>query len=318
MPNLQERIENGLNETRILILGAQVLLGFNFRSVFEKSFERLEPASRDLKLASLGLMLFATGLLISPASYHRIVEEGADSGKFHRFISVVTELALLPFAVALAVDLGIATGRATGGGFAVVPAAGALFFALLLWWGVEIAWRTAHGKRALPRRAAQSEGRRIMPEIGEKIQNVLTETRVVLPGAQALLGFQFISTLSEGYEKLPQAVKMVHLGSLGAICVSIVLLMTPAAWHRIAEEGEDSERFHRLTGRYLLTALLFLGLGLAGDVYVVGVAAAKDPTLALAAAAATLAVLWGLWFLLPFSRRVRVAAEKRARRRVTA
>ena len=43
MPDLQERIENGLNETRILILGAQVLLGFNFRSVLRRSEQRHDP-----------------------------------------------------------------------------------------------------------------------------------------------------------------------------------------------------------------------------------------------------------------------------------
>jgi hypothetical protein len=318
MPTLQERVENGLNEARILILGAQVLLGFGFRSVFEPAFGRLPPLSRDLKLVTIPLMVCAVGLLISPAPWHRIVEEGADTGGFDRFISIVTEIALVPFAIALGVDVGIATGVSTGKGFAIAPALAALFFALLFWWGAEAGWRIAHGKKARPTPGARAEGRRSMPELAEKIQNVLTETRVVLPGAQALLGFQFISTLSEGFEKLPEPARRVHLASLAAISGTIVLLMTPAAWHRIAEEGADSERFHVLTSRFLLAALVFLGLGVAGDVYVVCVQASRAPGLAAAAAAASLIILWGLWFALPLSRRVRKGSQKRSRRRVTA
>ena len=35
-----------------------------------------------------------------------------------------------------------------------------------------------------------------------KIKHVLTECRVVLPGAQALLGFQFICVLTESFDRL--------------------------------------------------------------------------------------------------------------------
>jgi hypothetical protein len=39
--------------------------------------------------------------------------------------------------------------------------------------------------------------------IKDKIQQVLTEIRVALPGAQALLGFQFTSLFMEAFQKLP-------------------------------------------------------------------------------------------------------------------
>jgi len=39
---------------------------------------------------------------------------------------------------------------------------------------------------------------------------------MVLPGAQALLGFQFITVFMQSYDRLPSSVKYVHLASLSA------------------------------------------------------------------------------------------------------
>jgi hypothetical protein len=41
-----------------------------------------------------------------------------------------------------------------------------------------------------------------------KIDHMLTEARVVLPGAQALLGFQLIAVLTKPFEQLPPALKL--------------------------------------------------------------------------------------------------------------
>ena len=317
MARLEERTENALNEARTLVLGAQVLLGFNFHAVFAPAFEKLPTLSRDLKVGSLALMLVAIGLLISPAAYHRIVEEGADSETFLRFLSIVTELALLPFALGLGIDLAVATARVFGGPAGLAAGGAGLAFALFFWWGIEAWRRKRRGKDAMGR-GGKNKGTRKVPALDERIQNVLTETRVVLPGAQALLGFQFIATLSQGFEKLAQKTQGVHLASLGAIAVATVFLMAPAAWHRIVEEGEDSEAFHRVASRFLLAALVFLALGLAGDVFVVCDKVFDSSPAALAAAAATLLFLYGLWFGYTLLQRTRNAGRGGSVKRATA
>jgi hypothetical protein len=106
-------------------------------------------------------------------------------------------------------------------------------------------------------------------KLQDKIEQVLTEARVVLPGAQALLGFQFATVLVEGFEKLPPASKDVLLASLALMALSIILLMAPAAYHRIVENGEESERFHRFASLMLLAAMVPLPLGISGDTFVV-------------------------------------------------
>ncbi len=99
-----------------------------------------------------------------------------------------------------------------------------------------------------------------------RIVEVLTEARVLLPGAQALLGFQLA-----------------------------IVLMAPAAYHRIVERGRDTERFHDFASRMLLAALALLGPGFCGDLYVV-LYRAGYPGAALPIAAVALLALYGAWF----------------------
>src|SRR5438132_14358379 len=77
----------------------------------------------------------------------------------------------------------------------------------------------------------------------DKVEHVLTEARVVLPGAQALLGFQFITMLMEGFDKLPEPSKYVHAISLIVMAVTVVLLMAPVVYHRLSELGKKQEPF---------------------------------------------------------------------------
>jgi DMSO reductase anchor subunit len=120
--------------------------------------------------------------------------------------------------------------------------------------------------------------------------------RVVLPGAQALLGFQFATMLVEGFDKLPASSKYVHLLSLTLIAFSVVLLMTPAAYHRIVERGHETEHFHRFTSRMLIAAMLPLALGMCGDFFVVIRKVTASAVAAIVGAALMLLFFYGLWF----------------------
>ena len=56
---LQNKLENALNEARVLILGGHVLIGAAFRLTFIDGFDKLPIYSRGLHLGSLWLMLLA-------------------------------------------------------------------------------------------------------------------------------------------------------------------------------------------------------------------------------------------------------------------
>src|SRR5919108_6025908 len=93
--DLRTKVKNALDEARILVLGTQVLLGFQYRAFFEKGYDKLPPADRWCELAALVALLATVGALFLPASRHRIVEQGNDSDRFHRFTMLVMRISLM-------------------------------------------------------------------------------------------------------------------------------------------------------------------------------------------------------------------------------
>jgi hypothetical protein len=295
---LRNKIKTALNEGRMLILGAQVLLGFQYRSVFEPVFQKLPLSSQYLKLCGLYLMLIAVALIMATGAYHRIVEEGEDTEDVHRFTSNVMGLALMPFALGLGLDLYVAAGLLFGRGAGIIAGAATTLVALYFWYGLGMLRR---GEREPEIREKQMESEREDKESGgtkvkDKIDQALTEMRVVLPGAQALLGFQFVTMLMEGFEKLPASSKYVHLASLAVIALSVIFLMTPAAYHRIVERGEQTEHFHRFASRMLLIAMVPLALGMCGDLFVVVRKVMQSALAGILSAGVMLVFFYGLWF----------------------
>jgi hypothetical protein len=83
----------------------QILLGFQLRGVFSDGYEQLPTYVRYLDGLALGLMVCVVGLLITPGPYHRIVESGEDSAHILRLVTVIANLSLFPFALALGQEL---------------------------------------------------------------------------------------------------------------------------------------------------------------------------------------------------------------------
>lgn len=314
MAKIKDKVENALNEARMLVLGAQVLVGFQFRSVFEPGFDKLPLPSQLLILAGLGLMLLTVALIISPAAYHRLVERGEDTHEIHRYTSKLMTFALLPFSLGLGVNFYVPAQKVFDWKVGVAAGVFGTLLAASFWYVLEFYMR--HERKG-EIEAEKREGREMGGDEGEaedkkqeekrkltdKIKHVLTECRVVLPGSQALLGFQFISVLTESFDRLPSLSKYIHLASLGLNALAIVLLITPAAYHRLVEEGEETEHFHRFASKMLVAALVPLALGLAGDVYVVVQKVSESQLVSVVSSLVVLAVFWELWFGLTLYRR---------------
>ena len=83
----------------------------------------------------------------------------------------------------------------------------------------------------------------------DKIRQALTEARVILPGNQALLGFQLAVILQQKFRDIPSSLQWVHLASLLLVGLSTILLLTPAPYHRIVEHGDENERFYEVASR---------------------------------------------------------------------
>src|SRR3954469_6644461 len=100
---LKDKIQNVLDEARILILGSQVLLGFQMRAVFEPRFEKLPDYLHLLVVVGLTAILIAIGLLITPGAFHRIAENGEDTERLHRLATIILCIALLPIAISMGI-----------------------------------------------------------------------------------------------------------------------------------------------------------------------------------------------------------------------
>src|SRR6185312_2489668 len=298
---LSKKIKTSLGETRILILGAQILIGFQFRGVFQDGFERLPAHARYLDGVALVFMLAAAALLIAPALCHRIIAGGEDSGEIHQLISRMAAAALLPFAVSLGMSLFIGIERVAGLGAGVAAGVGFGGLALFAWYGWEFIRTESVGRKEREMTAMQRNEREKTP-LHNKIEQMLTEARVILPGAQALLGFQLAIILTQSFEKLPPLSQAIHALSLGFVALTVILLMAPAAYHRIVYAGEDTAEFHR-TGSILVTAATVpLALGMSTDLFVVMAKIAGTEAGGVIAALALVGFI-ALWHVYPAVRR---------------
>src|SRR4051794_11418260 len=101
--------------------------------------------------------------------------------------------------------------------------------------------------------------------LADATTHLLEECRMVLPGVQALFGFQLIAVFNSGFtEKLSHAEQSAHLLALALVAIAGALIMSPASYHRQTSPRAASTHFIRLGGRLLVTALvpLLLGIGL--------------------------------------------------------
>jgi phage shock protein PspC (stress-responsive transcriptional regulator) len=292
---LERQLKIALDESRLLILGSQVLFGFQFNGVFQQQFDTLPVVSRVFVSAGLFLIVVALALLITPSMHHRIVERGQDSQRVLSLATMCAGSAVLPIAVALALDMFVAMQRITSGSVAA-GAAGTFFgLAMLCWYAV--AWITMRKEKSVQEPNTPTT-------LETQVDQLLTEARVIIPGVQALLGFQLTVTLTQAFAELATGAKIVHACALCCTGLAVILLMAPASVHRIAFSGQDDPAFVRIGSVFVVAAPLPLALGIALDAYVAAGRALQSEPAVLGLAAVALLLLLGFWYAFPLWRRV--------------
>ena len=91
----------------------------------------------------------------------------------------------------------------------------------------------------------------------------------MLPGAQALLGFQLSVILMRSFEQLPDHAKLLHMVAL--CCVGLAVILLDTFWPRsIASHlpARTPRSFSRLGSAFVIAAPAALALGIAGDLFV--------------------------------------------------
>jgi Family of unknown function (DUF6328) len=147
--------------------------------------------------------------------------------------------------------------------------------------------------------------------LSQAAQYLLEECRMVLPGLQALFGFQLIAVFNPRFaQQLSPAEQRLHLLAIALAAVAIALIMTPAAYHRQTGPRQVSETFIRLSTRLLLWSMGPLAVSMCVDLYLVGRVILDGVGVPLLAAA-LFAVFITLWFLLPRMRALQRAVRWR-------
>src|SRR6266446_9440724 len=134
----------------------------------------------------------------------------------------------------------------------------------------------------------------------EETRTVIEEARMVLPGIQAVFGFQLIAVFNNGFHGLMPSEQRMHLIALILTMIAIALIMTPASYHRIAERGTVSSRFVKIASRLLALAMLPLMLGMTVDLFLVAHLVLNNVTLSIGIAAVLLFVFFALWYVFPW------------------
>jgi Family of unknown function (DUF6328) len=145
----------------------------------------------------------------------------------------------------------------------------------------------------------------------KKAQMAVEEARMVVPGLQALFGFQMVAIFNARFEMLSFYNQLLHLFALSLTTLSIALIMAPAAYHRIVEPEAGSEFFVRLTSGLIATAMAPLMISLTLDVYIVANLVVENAFMSATIAIFVLVAFAGLWFAFPLARRRRALVSAR-------
>jgi hypothetical protein len=130
------------------------------------------------------------------------------------------------------------------------------------------------------------------------LSDLLSELRILLPGAQMLTAFLIILPFNSGARQLIASERYVFLATFFFALTSLVLLSAPAIQHRLMRPLIDRSRFKRLATRQIVAGSFALAFA-----FILGtnmVIAEVFGRLAGNVASATMALLIGsVWGVLP-------------------
>jgi hypothetical protein len=137
-------------------------------------------------------------------------------------------------------------------------------------------------------------------DLEHDVSHILEEARMVLPGIQALLGFQLVAVFNQAFsEKLSMSLQYVHLGAILFSLAAIMLLLAPAALHRQCQPYCITPEFARISSFLVATGMFPLMFSFTCDWFVVAWLVTKSDVLSGCSSFVVFAAFLGLWFIMP-------------------
>jgi Family of unknown function (DUF6328) len=161
------------------------------------------------------------------------------------------------------------------------------------------------------KKTSRDDAKQELP-LPKAMDNLIEECRMLLPGMQALFGFQLIAVFNSTFdEKLSSLEQQLHLLAIGLVGVSMALILTPAAYHRQIEHVSITRRFIDVSTRLMLWSMASLALSLCLDLYLVSRLILHDNTASLLVALGLLVLFIFLWIVLPRSELLKRAIDNK-------
>lgn len=128
------------------------------------------------------------------------------------------------------------------------------------------------------------------------LAELLQELRILLQGAQVLVGFLIVLPFSGGFAEIEPLEKWMYLGAFLATLVSLVLFSAPALHHRLQRPLVNRIRFKNFATRMMVFGAIPLScaLPLATHVAASQIAGERIATVIAAVIAGLIAFVWWL------------------------
>jgi hydrogenase-4 membrane subunit HyfE len=136
-------------------------------------------------------------------------------------------------------------------------------------------------------------------KLSEAAQTLLDECRMVLPGIQALFGFQLIAVFNQRFTELDRPDQVLHLAAIVLVALAVTFVMTPAAYHRSHGSREVTDTFIHVSSLLLLAGMVPLAVALCIDFFVIAKLVLGGDSAGVTFAAGLFAVMAFFWFVFP-------------------
>jgi Flp pilus assembly protein TadB len=138
--------------------------------------------------------------------------------------------------------------------------------------------------------------------VNRELIELLNELRVALPGVQFLLAFLLIVPFQQTIDRTTDFQRDVYYVSLVASAVASVMLIAPAAQHRVLFRQHDKDALLRRSNRSAFVGLLALAVAMTAAVLLV-LDVLFNRTLAWTTAGFIAALLLWWWVAVPYWKR---------------
>ena len=156
---------------------------------------------------------------------------------------------------------------------------------------------------------SDSSGETHKERVDRELIELLNELRVALPGVQFLFAFLLIVPFQQTRDSLTDFQRDLYFVALIAAAVATVLLIAPAAQHRILFRQKDKDKLLRRSNIYAIAGLIVLGVAICAAILLVVDVLFSLP-LAWIASGAIAVMLAIAWVAIPFWRRSRTEQDE--------